>query len=276
MALAILAPSDLKVDGNVGHALRDGAEILIVRSAHRRHLGCHAESEIVLQEIDLVTQHGGETEIIGIRALKIDRERRGLQVAEGGDVATRRKAEQRHVGRTQTRRVAELLAAAEIHIDVSDHAAQRARVDYRLGEQTRRGGVHHQSLTVGVCLLHGDVVGDEIDVIDRTLQIIARAEVDVTADTEREFVVLGGEDELRIMRLLETRAERLLEILTGARGGHVLAGHRLLHGASGYRIGLFDGDHVYRRPMPLDAPAASLSRCAVCAQHQIHDNDQES
>ena len=206
-------------EGRRERRARDGTEIIIVRSAHRRHLGCHAESEIVLQEIDLVTQHGGETEIIGIRALKIDRERRGLQVAEGGDVATRRKAEQRHVGRTQTRRVAELLAAAEIHIDVSDHAAQRARVDYRLGEQTRRGGVHHQSLTVGVCLLHGDVIGDEIDVVDRALKIIARAEVDVTADTEREFVVLGGEDELRIMRLLETRAERLLEILTGARGG---------------------------------------------------------
>ena len=184
VARAVLSPCILEIHGYVGYALRYGTEVLVIGATHDGHLGRYAHLEVAVVERMFVSQHRGEVEVIGVGALEVYCRGRGVQIAEGRDVSTRGESQQRDVCRTQTGRIAELGTAAEVHVDEGYDGTYGRGVDHRLGEQTRGGGIHHHALAVGVVGIEGYVVGDEVDIVDGAHEVIARAKVDVTADTE--------------------------------------------------------------------------------------------
>ena len=141
-------------------------EIVVVGAADRGHLGRNAELEVVVGEGVFVADHRGEVEVIGVGTLDVDGRRGCRKVAEGRHVATQRKAQERHVGRTQAGRVAALGASAEVGVHEHDHAAQRTGVGDGLHKQTRGRSVHHQLLPGIVIAVNGNVVGHEVDVVD--------------------------------------------------------------------------------------------------------------
>ena len=168
---------------------------------------------MVVEKIYLVTQQCGIVEVVGVGALVVDSLGCSQQVTEGRDIATSREAQHRNVGRAQMGYIRKLLATAEIHIDICHHTTQYIGVDYRLGVQTRCRSIHHHTLTVSKARRHRDVVRDEIDIIDRTLKIVTRAEVYLATNTEHEAFISGRKDKLRIVHLLESIAACGLELL---------------------------------------------------------------
>ena len=214
-------------------------------------------------------------EVIGVGTLEVDGRRGCRKVAEGRHVATQRKAQERHVGRTQAGRVAALGASAEVGVHEHDHAAQRTGVGDGLHKQTRGRSVHHQLLPGIVIAVNGNVVGHEVDVVDDAVEVIPGAEADETAQREGETVVLRGEDELRFLDLLEARTVGLDVVLRGVVHGHAVERRRLLHRI---RPVVVDGVHLLhrdqvdrRRIFAAHGPAlVTLRRRGSCKQ-QSHD-----
>ena len=112
-----------------------------------------------------------------------------------------------------------------------------------LHEEARRGGVHRDFLAGGVVARNGDVVGHEVDVVDRTLEVIAAAQGDESAQREGESVVARREDELRLAGLLESRAVCLHVV------GDGVVDCRLVHGRKplGRGAAVVDGVHLAGR-----------------------------
>ena len=239
-------PCYLQEYGEVGHAGRHGYHVVAVGAAHGGHFSRETELHVVVGERHFVADHGGEVEVVGVGAAEVDRVRTGQQVAERGHVAAQREAEHRHVGRAQTGHVAVLASAAEVAVDEYDHATQGTRVGDRLQEDARGGGVHHQLLAVGVVRRHGDVGRYEVDVIHDAFEVVTRTHVDVSAQCQRELVVLGREDELRLLHLLETRTVRFAVVEDRCFGGQTVQFGSLLCGAGavGAHVRLVHGDQV--------------------------------
>lgn len=251
VARPVASPRQLQINREVGHALRNRREVGTVGAAHVGKLGRHTHLEDVLPYRELVADHRGEVEVIGIGTLEVNGLRSGQQVAESGYVASEGKPAQRDVSRTHTRRIAVLRTAAEIGVDEYDDAAELVGIGHRLEVNTRRGGVHHQLLTVGIGLLHRDVVGYEVDVIDTSVEVITGAKIDVTAHRERELVVLGREDELGLLDLLETEPVRIAVVLNGTLDRQTVQRRSLHCGIATliciYGVGLMHGNQIDRR-----------------------------
>ena len=275
VTVAVGAPGILEVGREIGNALFQRREIVVVGAADRGHLGRNAELEVVVGEGVFVADHRGEVEVIGVGTLEVDGRRGCRKVAEGRHVATQRKAQERHVGRTQAGRVAALGASAEVGVHEHDHAAQRTGVGDGLHKQTRGRSVHHQLLPGIVIAVNGNVVGHEVDVVDDAVEVIPGAEADETAQREGETVVLRGEDELRFLDLLEARTVGLDVVLRGVVHGHAVEHRRLLHRI---RPVVVDGVHLLhrdqvdrRRIFAAHGPAlVTLRRRGTCKQ-QSHD-----
>ena len=244
MAAAVGAPRILEIHRNVGHALVHGLEIVAVGGAHLGELSGDSELEVVVRKGVFVADQRGEVEVIGVGALEVDGRGGRREVAEGRHVASQREAQERHVSRTHTGRIAALGASAEVGVHEDHHAAQRPGVGDGLHEDPRGRSVHHQFLFRVVIAVDGDVVGHEVDVIDDTVEIISCTEADEAAQREREAVVLRGEDELRFLDLLEARTMGLDVVLRGVVHRHAVERRRLLHGI---RPVVVDGVHLLHR-----------------------------
>ena len=190
-------------------------EVFAVGRTHIGHFGRNAEGHVPAGERNLIADHRGEIEVVGVRSLKVDGRGRGLQVAERRHVASEGQPLERHVSRAQTGRIAALRAAAEVGVHVNHHAAQRPRVGDRLHEETRSRGVHHQLLFRIVIARHGNVVGHEVDVVHDAVEVVSGAQAHEAAQRKREPVVLRREYELGLLGLLEAGAVRLDIVLRG-------------------------------------------------------------
>ena len=215
MAAAVVAPRILQIHREVGHALVHRLEVFAVGRAHIGHFGRDAEGHVPAGERNLIADHRGEIEVVGVRSLKVDGRGRGLQVAERRHVASEGQPLERHVSRAQAGRIAALRAAAEVGVHVNHHAAQRPRVGDRLHEETRSRGVHHQLLFRIVIARNGNVVGHEVDIVHDAVEVVSGAQAHEAAQREREPVVLRREYELGLLGLLETGAVRLNIVLRG-------------------------------------------------------------
>ena len=223
-------------------------EVVVVGAAHVGKLGSDAEGHVVAGEVYLVAGHGREAEVIGVGTLIVDRLGCCLQVAEGGHVATEREAAGFHVGRAYAGRIAALRTAAEVHVGEDYDAAQRTGVDDALQEHARSRGVHHQLLVGVVVARDGNVGRNEVDVVRDALEAVTDAEVDRTAQRQRELIVLRGEDELRAHGLLEARTVGLEVVLFGVLDGHAVEQHGLAGGLRvADRLGFVHRDEVDRR-----------------------------
>ncbi len=249
VAFAVATPRYLQIDGEVRHALRQRSEKVVVGGADVGHFGCKTECHVVAREGYFVADHRRELEIVGVGALEVDGRRSRHQVAERRDVAADRETFERNVGRTQTRNIAALRTTAEVTVDVNYDTAQSAGVGDGFQEDTRGRGIHRQLLTGGVIPGDGDVVRNEIEIVDGSLEFIGRTQRDVAAQCEREFVVLACEDELREFRLLEARTMGLQIVLRRTFHGQPI---ECCHLSSGAYIGIdrihfVHGDQIDRR-----------------------------
>lgn len=266
MTFAVVSPSYLQIDRKIGHALRKRCEEFVVGGTYFRHFGCQSEGQVFTGEGDFIAEHRCELQVVGIGALKIDGRGCGLQIAEGRDVATDRETLERYISRTQARRIAALCTAAEITVDVDNDAAQSTGIGDGFQENTRRRGIHGQFLTSGIVARNGNVIRNEIEVVDGAFEFIGRAQSDVAAQCEREPVVFAGKDELRNLRLLGSRTVSFHIILRRTLYGQTIERRHL--SCSAYvgvdRINFVHGDQIDRRrilTLSGESPAV-LRRCS--------------
>ena len=152
----------------------------------------------------LVTDHRREKVVIGIGTLEVDRIGSGVQVAECRYVASEREPFERYVSRPDAGRIAVGSAAAEVRTEIEGDTAQFFRIGDGLQKYAGGSSVQAEFLMGGIGAGNGDRGRNEILCSGDSVEVIRRTQSHLAAEREGEFVLLGGEDEVRQFILLET------------------------------------------------------------------------